>query len=99
MANGKRRGGRVERRRGVGHPSARMPTPKTTKRKEGPGAPIKLDDSVTTTLRLERVSLEKIQMIAFNRSRSTKTRVSAADILREAVDEYLRRHPVTLPNP
>lgn len=81
----------------MGHVAFRMPIPKRI-RKEGPGAPVKLDDSVTTTLRLERASLEKVQLIAFKRSRSAKVRISAADILREAVDEYLRRHPVTLPN-
>lgn len=70
----------------------------TSRRKDGPGAPSKLDDSVTTTLRLERTSLEKVQLIAFQRSRKAKVRISAADILREAVEEFLRRHPVTLPN-
>lgn len=75
-----------------------MPSTKTSRKKDGPGAPIKLDDSVTTTLRLERGALERVQQIALNRSRKAKVRISAADVLREAVDEFLRRHPVTLPN-
>jgi predicted DNA-binding ribbon-helix-helix protein len=74
-----------------------MPTTKP-KRKEGPGAPSKLNDGVTTTLRLERAAHEKLQLLAMKRNRTATGRISTADIIREAIDEYLRRHPVTLPS-
>jgi hypothetical protein len=66
-------------------------------RKEGPGAPSKLADPVTTTMRIERAALEKLRWIAYRRGRKLSAVVSVADIAREAVDEYLRAHPVTPP--